>query len=80
MATGESKRHGYIDGSIKELNKEDPKYLDCVSDTMLIMNWILNSIEKELRKVLNNLILQKNFGSPLRQPMPKSGIMPGSWN
>lgn len=26
MTIGGSWRHGYIDGSIKELNKDDPKY------------------------------------------------------
>ena len=40
-----SKRLGYIDGNIKEPKKDDPKYSDWISESMLIMNWILNSME-----------------------------------
>ena len=50
MAIGGSKRLGYIDGSIKEPEKEDPKYSDRVSENMLIMNWILNSMEEGISK------------------------------
>ena len=45
MAIGGSRRLGYIDGSIKEPSKDDPKYSEWVSENMLFMNWILNSME-----------------------------------
>ena len=50
MAIGGTQRLGYIDGSIKEPNKNDPKYSDWVSKNMLVVNWILNSMEGGIAK------------------------------
>ena len=50
MAIGGSKRLGYIDGSIKEPEKEDPKYSNRASENMVIMNWVLNSMEEGILK------------------------------
>ena len=50
MAMGGAKRIGYINGYIKEPSKEDPKYEDWESENMLVMNWILNSLEPLISK------------------------------
>ena len=52
MAIGGSKRLCYIDGSIKEPAKGDFKYLDWISENMLTMNWIVNSMEEGIAKSL----------------------------
>lgn len=39
--------------SIQELKTKDPKYSDWISENMLVINWILNSMEKELQAVSN---------------------------
>lgn len=43
---GSSERLGYISGCIKEPKKEDPKYPNWVFENMLVVNWILNSMEE----------------------------------
>ena len=50
MAIGGAKRLGYINGRIKEPSKEDTKYEDWESENMLVMNWILNSMEPLISK------------------------------
>lgn len=50
MAIEGSKRLGYINGSIKEPEKDEPKYSDWVSENMLVMNRILNSMEEGVAK------------------------------
>lgn len=44
MAIEGYKRLGYIDSSIEESTKKDPKYSDWISANMLVMTWILNSM------------------------------------
>ena len=41
---------GYINGLIKEPQKEDSKYEDWESENILVMNWILNSMEPLISK------------------------------
>lgn len=48
LANGGAKRLGYR--HIKELPKEDPNFEDCESENMLLMNWILNSMEPLISK------------------------------
>lgn len=48
MAIGGAKRLGHIDGRIEEPLKDDPKYSEWVSKNMLVMSWILNSMEESL--------------------------------
>ena len=48
MEIGGAKSLGYITGSIKEPSKTDPKYSDWESENMLVINWILNSMENDI--------------------------------
>ena len=54
-------RLGYIDVSIKEANKNDPKYSDRVSENMLVMNWILDSMEGGIAKSFKYLDTTKEL-------------------
>lgn len=48
MTIKEAKRLGYIDGTIKKLKEDYSRSSDWVSENMLIMNWILNSMVKRI--------------------------------
>lgn len=63
-----SKRLGYIRGCTKEPKKEDPKYPNRVSENMLVVNWILNSMEESSA---GSVIYcdTMDFGTPLRHQM-----------
>lgn len=61
MAIGGLRRLGYIVGNMKEPNKEDPKYSDGVSENMLVMNWILNSMESGITKSLKYSSTEKEI-------------------
>lgn len=50
MAIVGTKRLGYIAGCIKEPSKEDPKYEYWEPEYMLVMTWILNSMEALIAK------------------------------
>ena len=82
MAIGGSKRHGYIDGSIKEPAEEDPKYQDWVSenifdwlsDNMLGMNWILNSMEEGIAGSFKHSDTTKELWASIEQHMLRKEI------
>ena len=61
MAIGGSRRLGYIDGSIKEPKKDNPKYSEWISENMLVMNWILNSMEGGIAKSFEYLDTAKEL-------------------
>ncbi|RWR96262.1 Protein kinase domain-containing protein [Cinnamomum micranthum f. kanehirae] len=50
MAIGGAKCLGYTNGRVKESSKEDPWYEEWESENMLVMNWILNSMEVVIAK------------------------------
>lgn len=76
MAIRRSRRLGYIDGSINEPKKDDPKYSQWVLENMLVMNWVLN-LKGGIAKSFKYLEMQRNFGIPSKLLMLKKGIMPG---
>lgn len=72
-----SRRLGYIDGSINEPKKDDPKYSEWVLENMLVMNWVQNSMKGGIAKSFKYLEMQRSFGIPSKLLMLKKGIMPG---
>lgn len=58
--------------SIQELKTKDPKYSDWISENMLVINWILNSMEKELQAVSN---IVKEFWESIEAAYVQKEIM-----
>ena len=57
---------GYTDRSIEEHINNDPKYSDWVFDKILVMNWILNSMEEGTAAIFNILTQPRNLRTLLR--------------
>lgn len=49
----------------KEPEKDEPKYSDWISENMVIMNWILNSMEGGIAKSFKNFETAQEFGESI---------------
>lgn len=70
---GGVKRLGYIDGSLSKPDK-DYKYSDWLSENMLIINWLLNSMEESIASSFRYFVSAKELWEFI-QRMPKRETM-----
>lgn len=66
MHREKKERLGYINGTIEEPSIDYPKHADCESNNLLVMAWLLNSMESSVSQGSISCLLQRRFDRLLK--------------